>query len=160
MGAISSEMQTVLAEAIYREEQAHRFYGDLAAKIKNPDGAKTFTNLARDESGHREKLEGWFLQLVGEPFDFDDAQVEPIVLSVDKQTAAMEALDLALEAEEKAAKRYERLAKEASDDGFKELCNSLAAEEWGHFETISAEKQTLADEFYWFDIDYAAHVED
>ncbi len=160
MGAIPSEMQRVLEEAIYREEQAHRFYQDLAAKIKNPDGAKTFYNLAKDESGHRVKLEGWLKELSGMAFDFDESQVKPIVISVDEQAAAMDALDVALLAEEKAAKRYEHLAKSVPDDRFSALCKALADEEWGHFETISAEKQVLADEFYWFDIDYARHMED
>jgi rubrerythrin len=160
MGAIPSEMQKVLKEAIYREEEAHRFYLDLAAKIKNPDGAKTFSNLAEDEKGHRGKLEGWYKELSGDAFVFDEGEVEPIAFSVDEQAAAMDALDVALMAEEKAAKGYESLAKNAPDDRFSSLCKSLADEEWGHYETISAEKQVLADEFYWFDIDFARHVED
>lgn len=154
------ELMKLLAEAIYREQSAWLLYSELSSKIGNPEGKKTFAALAKDEGGHRSKLEDWYREMFGEAFLFQEDKTEKVEVSIEDQTGALAALDLALEAEKKAAKRYEALAFAAPSEQFAGLCKDLAAEEWGHFETINAEKHSIMDAFYWYDMDYGAHMED
>jgi rubrerythrin len=154
------DLQEVLSKAIYREESAHRLYSELSDKIVNPHGAEIFARLSDDESAHREKLQAWWTSKFGEPFAFDETRVVTIHARVDKQTAAAEALELALSAEKEAASTYETLLKSVQDPDLVQLCKLLAEEEWGHFETISAEYQAITNGFYWLDMDFAGHVED
>jgi len=160
MASTVSNIEQVLIQAIHKEESAHRFYLKLAGLIKNPEGAKIFTALAGDEAGHRQKLETWWAKSVQRDFPFSEDLVTPISAEVDTQTGAVAALDLALDAERKAANAYEQLATETDDEQLRKLCKQLAQEEWGHFDTISAEKNAIIDSYYWFDVDNTAYVED
>lgn len=160
MTQASHALRQVLADAIYAEQSAHRLYRALADAISNAEGKRTFITLAKDEKGHRVKLEGWWKDRFGSDFEFDEANVDVCAVAVENQSGAVDALDLALDAEKRAATNYEQLAANSSDPHLTGLCRELAAQEWGHFEIIQAEKQAVTEAFHWFDIDFAGHVED
>ena len=48
----------ILDFAIDREQQAHDFYVDLAKRAERPGMEDLFTQFAREELGHKKKLEG------------------------------------------------------------------------------------------------------
>jgi len=147
--------------AVHREEESNRFYSMLAEKIKNPEGALTFQNLAQDEIKHRQILLTWWESRFREAFPFSEDRIEAPAVSVDDQTGALDALELALEFEQQAMDLYEQLAVTAGGDkDLVKICRDLAKEEWGHFNTLSAERNAIMGAFYWYDIDHAAPLED
>ena len=48
---------TILDFAISQEEEASMFYLDLAARVKNPGMKSVFEDFAREEQGHKARLE-------------------------------------------------------------------------------------------------------
>jgi rubrerythrin len=154
------DAKTVLSEAVHREQAAHDLYARLAAMIENPAGAKTFAHLAEDEAGHRALLESWWRERYREPFPYDAKKIAIREIKVTDRTGALEALEDALEFEEAAATGYEALAAGAEDAELRKLCEDLARQEWGHFETVRTEISAITGDFYWFDLDFAGHLED
>jgi rubrerythrin len=150
----------VLIFAVHKEESAIRFYSRLAEQIQDAEATLVFLNLARDEGIHRQTLEQWWRNQFNKPFPFDINMVDERKAEIDSQAGALAALDLALEAEEASAKHYVALAKLTKDKKLAKLCTRLADEEWGHFETINAEKNAIIESFYWFDVDHSAYLED
>ncbi len=157
------DFKGALAGAIYREIGSRDFYKRIAEAIKNAEGKERFARLSGDEDGHREKLEGWYRKLFDEPFVPDKkglALAEVKGVKVDRKAGAMAALDLAIKAEEKSEEFYAAQAESAADARLKKLLMDLSAEEHGHYELLLAERQALAGNFYWFDIDSAQFLED
>jgi len=157
------DFRHVLAGAIYREIGARNFYRQIAEAIKNPEGSERFERLSKDEEGHRVKLEGWYLKLfaatfVAEKKELDGAEIKGV--HVDEKTGAMEALDIAINAEMKAEEFYAREAEAVGDAELKKLLTQLSKEEHGHYELLLAERGSLAGNFYWFDLDSAQPLED
>jgi len=150
----------LLLEAVHREQEAHEFYSRLAKRISNKEGARTFAKLAEDEAGHRRQLESWWREQFREALPFDPARVKKPRLVLARRAGALAALELALEREETAARRYESLVGETDNAALKKICRTLAKQEWGHFETIKAEISAVTGNFYWFDVDRTAYLED
>jgi len=153
-------VEDVLIFAVHKEESAIRFYSRLAEQIEDAEATLVFLNLARDEGIHRQTLEQWWKDTFNKPFPFDINLVEERKAEIDSQAGALAALELALESEEASAKHYETLAKLTRDRKLSKLCKRLSEEEWGHFETINAEKNAIIETFYWFDVDHSAYLED
>ena len=154
------KIEEVLVYAVHREESGIRFYSRLAEQIQDAEATLVFLNLARDEGVHRQTLEQWWKDEFNKPFPFDIRLVEEHKTEIDSQAGALAALELALESEEASAKYYEELAKASKDKKLAKLCQRLADEEWGHYETINAEKNAIIETFYWFDVDHSAYLED
>lgn len=157
------DFKHVLAGAIYREIGARNFYRQIAEAIKNPEGSERFSGLSKDEEAHRVKLEGWYRKLfetkfVADKKELDGAEIKGV--HVDEKTGAMEALDIAINAEMKAEEFYAREAGEVDDAELKKLLLQLSGEEHGHYELLLAERNSLAGNFYWFDLDSAQFLED
>lgn len=153
----------VLEGAIYREIGARDFYKRLSESISNEEGKKKFFQLSQDEDGHREKLEGWYEKKFDEKFVFNSGAAkksEMPVLDVKDQTSAIEALNIAIEAEARAEEFYRNEAKEVSEPELKELLTDLADQELGHYNLLLAERNSLVGGFYWFDMDSSAFLED
>jgi len=158
-----AEMRESIEIAIYREIGARNFYRRISDEIKNPEGAKKFAHLAEDEDGHRIKLEAWFERLVGEKFTAREEKVgqsEIRGIKLDGQTGALEALNLAIEAEAKAREFYAEQAKRAGIPELEELFENLSEEEAGHFNLLEAERNSIIGGFYWFDLDSTSFLED
>jgi rubrerythrin len=157
------DFKHVLAGAIYREIGARNFYLQIAEAIKNPEGSERFSRLSTDEDGHRVKLEGWYRKLFEAKFVADKKELESAEIKgvhVGEKTGAMEALDIAINAEMKAEEFYAREAGAVDDAGLKKLLMQLSGEEHGHYELLLAERGALAGNFYWFDMDSSQFLED
>jgi len=136
MMAKDTEVAQALATAIGREEEAHRFYSDVAARAGNPAVKETFLALAKDELGHKTFLEGarQDLRLLDKlpavpDYKVAEATAQP-TLSVEMKPA--DAFALAMKKEEEAARFYEGLAESAKDPQLRAMFGNLARMELGH----------------------------
>ena len=112
----NEDLKSALAGAIYREIGASGFYRFLGESISNPEGSKTFLNLAEDESGHRNKLEEWYKKMFEEEFVPSQEKIresERTRVDVGEVAGALKALDIAIEAEGRARDFYEKEAGKA-----------------------------------------------
>ena len=163
MSAKNEELRSALSGAIYREIGASDFYRFLGETITNPEGSKTFLKLSEDERSHREKLKSWYSRMFGEEFVSDPEKIKEsqrTKVDVGEVSGALKALDIAIEAEGRARDFYEAEAGKTEDKELKELFLDLAEEELGHYNLLQAEKSSLIDAFYWFDMDSTSFMED
>ena len=156
-------MRESIEVAIYREIGARNFYRRLSEEIENPEGAKKFAQLSEDEDGHRAKLESWFERLVGEKFSASGEKIEQSEIrgiEIGDQPGALEALNLAIDAEAKARDFYAEQADRTDVPELGRLFTELSEEEAGHFALLEAERNSIIGGFYWFDLDSTSFLED
>ncbi len=127
----------VLDFAIDRETEANRFYTDLAKKMKRPAMREVFEAFAREELGHKAKLEALrHGKKVQAPAGktVTDLRIADYVVDVEA-TADMtyaDALVLAMKKEKAAFRLYLDLAAQVGDEDHKTLFVALAEEEAKH----------------------------
>lgn len=143
-----------LSLAIYNEQSAFDFYTRLSDIIKNKSGKEKFKFLASDEKRHRELLEGYYKKVAGgKDFPFDPGKVKTIQVEIRDNTSASEALDIGIKAEKEAYEFYSKSAEETKDPDAKKMFLMLAEQEDRHYNILTAEKQALIGQFYWFSLD-------
>lgn len=123
--------------AIAREEESHDFYMDLAGRMKRKAMAEVFEQFAREELGHKRKLEG-----VRSGGDVPQAESENVQnLAIADYTVDVEptpdmdygdALVLAMKKEKAAFRLYSDLAANVRSEKLSELFHMLAQEEARH----------------------------
>lgn len=158
-----AELKRAIGMAIYREIGARDFYRAIAEGIVNKEGKEKFSQLSKDEDGHRVKLESWFEKRFLERFSPQPdmlKQAEISGIQINERTSALEALDIAIEAEGKAEEFYRNRAAAADSTELKELLLGIADEEHGHYVMLEAERNSIIGGFYWFDIDSIPFMED
>lgn len=163
MSGNDSDLREAITRAIYAETGAMNFYARMAESIDNPEGKGRFEQLSADERGHRDTLVSWFTRLFDSEFteDAEEARRSEIgEVSISGQAGAIEALDLAIDAEKKAREFYLAEREKAADPGLKKMFGDLADQEKGHFDLLSAERNALTGGFYWFDMDSTQFLED
>jgi rubrerythrin len=149
-----------LSLAIYNEQSAFDFYTKLSETIKNESGREKFKFLASDEKRHRELLEGHHQKITGgRQFPFDPDKVKTIKVDIRDNTTASEALDIGIKAEKEAYEFYSKSAEETKDPDAKKMFLMLAEQEDRHYNLLTAEKQALTDQFYWFSLDTPGMME-
>lgn len=132
----TSSVDEILDFAIGREEEAARFYSDLAGRSARPAVRQVFEGLASEELEHKEKLEaikeGGSLSLAADKVQhlniagyLEDVKVGP-------RMTYQDALTLAIKREEAELKMYSDLADAAEDDAVRTTLRALAQEEAGH----------------------------
>ena len=137
MGKTFGSVNEILDFAIAREIEAAEFYTALAAKMDAPAMKQAFVDFAKEEQGHRARLEAvkrgeysfgtGAKQLMGLGLADYLVDAEP---SEDMSYA--EALVLAMKKEKAAFRLYTDLASAAQGDALRDLFLSLAAEEARH----------------------------
>jgi rubrerythrin len=156
-------LKDAISRAIYAEIGAMNFYGKMAGEIENEAGAGRFRQLSDDEKGHRDTLKGWYSRLFETEFVEDEETIKSAEISgieINREAGAIEALDIAIEAESKANEFYMAEAGKAEDPELKKMFESLADQEKGHYDLLTAEKNALTGGFYWFDMDSSGFLED
>lgn len=149
-----------LATAIYNEQSAFDFYTSLSDAIKNKSGKEKFKFLASDEKRHRELLKAHYKKTTGgKEFPFDPTKLKAIQVEVRDNTTAAEALDIGIKAEKEAYEFYSKAAEEIEEPDAKKMFLMLAEQEDGHYNLLTAEKQALTGQFYWFDSDTPGMME-
>jgi rubrerythrin len=126
----------ILSLAIDREVESYSFYRSAADKVKDPALKNMFTELAGEETKHREFLQG----LMAKPskdihFDThkdykiaDEKETPPLTTDM----KPLEGLVLAIKKELGAMQMYTQLAARSTDAGQKKLFTELATMEKGH----------------------------
>ncbi len=127
----------VLDFAIARETEAINFYRDLAAQADAPAMKKVFEDFAREEQGHRAKLEavrrGEYSLATGAGPAPGLGLAEYLVEGEPTPDMSYaDALVLAMKKEKAAYKLYLDLATLAQEEATKELFLALAGEEAKH----------------------------
>lgn len=127
----------ILDFAIGNEVKANRFYSDLAAKMDVPAMKEVFEDFAREEQGHKAKLEA--VKRGEYSFGAGAARVQELGLAdylvEHEPTAEMsyaDALVLAMKKEKAAYKLYLDLAAVAEAEELTDMFLALAGEEAKH----------------------------
>ncbi|MDD1675382.1 MAG: ferritin family protein [Methanomicrobiales archaeon] len=119
-----------------REVESYSFYRGAADKVKDAGLKKTFTELAGEETKHREFLQGLLAKPVKD-LHFDTHQDYKVVDAVPTPplTTNLKPLDgmvIAIKKELEAMQMYTQLSKLSTDAGQKKLFAELATMEKGH----------------------------
>jgi rubrerythrin len=137
MSKTFKNVNEILDFAIAREIEASEFYTALAAKMQVPALKQAFLDFAKEEQGHRAKLEA----VKRGEYSFGAAAQELMGLGLADYLVSAEptpdmsyaeALVLAMKKEKAAFKLYTHLASVAKDDALRNLFLSLATEEAKH----------------------------
>lgn len=126
----------VLDFAIGEEEAAQRFYEALAAKAESGAMRSVFEGFAREEMGHKAKLEAVKKGHTREGFSskVEDLKIGDYLVEVEPtpQMSYQEALILAMKKEKAAFRLYTDLAAAAPDEELRSIFLGLAQEEAKH----------------------------
>jgi rubrerythrin len=126
----------ILDFAITQEEEAAKFYRDLAAGMNRPVMAQIFEGFSKEEEGHKKKLtevKAGKLMMASEQKVLD-LKIGDYLVEVQPgpKLDYQEALVIAMKKEKKAFKMYTDLAAVTDDANLKSLFSGLAQEEAKH----------------------------
>jgi rubrerythrin len=134
-----SSLDDILRFAIRKEADAAAFYR-MAADRSNPGVKKTFEELAKEEDGHKRKLEGFDLKKIDE-MELKETKgmglsevMEDVPFSSDMSYADL--LRMAIKNEEKSQQLYTSTANMVKEAKMKKLLLALAQEESTHKERL------------------------
>ena len=131
-----SNANELLDFAIQGEQEAHDFYMDLAERVERPAMKKLLTQFAREEAGHKKKLENIKKGKQSFPYadDVVDLKIADYLVDIEAKgdLTYQEALILAMKREKAAFKLYTDLAALTADKDLKIIFQSLAQEEAKH----------------------------
>ena len=132
----SEDFQKIITNAIDSEVESYTFYRSVADRVKDANLKTLFLDLAEDEKGHREYLQGLLLRDVNQmhfvaarDYKITDSIDEP-ELSVDMKP--LDGLVLAIKKELQAAQMYTQLAAASADAEQQTVFVQLANMEKGH----------------------------
>jgi rubrerythrin len=143
-------VEEILDFAIRKEQEAHDLYAGLAETVERPAMRELLRDLAREEMGHRRRLEavrsGELTGFVAERVE--DLRVADCLVDVVAEPGLdyREALVFAMKAEARAQALYEGLAVATEDRGLRTVFQGLAREEATHKRRFEAEYEDLIHE--------------
>jgi rubrerythrin len=144
----------IVGVAARAEIDAHKFYIEMAKRIKNKIVKERILTLAEEEHRHERILKNLLKQWTGEdnppvpekgPFQLEDLLGED--MSHEK------VLETAIELERAAAKRYIEAARIAQDDSGRRQLEYLSEFERTHERILVSELEALKKDKDWFDED-------
>jgi len=134
-----NSLDEILRFAIRKEADAAAFYR-MAADRSNPGVKKAFQELAKEEEGHKKKLEGFDPEKI-EKMEVKETKglglsemIEDVPYSSDMSYADL--LRMAIKSEEKSQQLYTSTAKMMEESKMKKLLLVLAQEESTHKEKL------------------------
>ncbi len=126
----------VLDFAIEREQEAHDFYMGIAEKMERESMVKVFRDFAREEMGHKNRLEGVKAGNLLMPVKTKvmDLKIGDYLVEVEPsgEMDYQEALIVAMKKEKAAFRLYNDLADKAGEGSLRELFMDLAQQEAKH----------------------------
>ncbi len=129
-------LDDILDYAAQREEDSAIMYFELADRMKNPEVAQLFRDLAKEEIEHKQKIQFESLKS-GKTVDFNE-QIEIMLPEIEENPDALidisypEALVMAIKKEELAFHLYTDLAHKVRNNELKQAFLQLAEEEVKH----------------------------
>jgi rubrerythrin len=145
-----NNVDEILRFAIRKEADAAAFYR-MAADRSNPGVKKAFEELAKEEEGHKKKLEGFDLKKI-EQMELKETKglgisemMEDVPYSSDMSYADL--LRMAIKNEEKSQRLYTSTSQIVTEPSLKKLVMILAQEESAHKERLEKiyEKEILQE---------------
>lgn len=134
-----SSVDEILNFAIDREQESADFYNELAGKVSQPAMKNVFTGFAKEELGHKAKLESVKSgkKLVSSEKKVLDLKIGDYLVEVDTTDDSekydyQKALIVAMKKEKAAFRLYSDLAANTDDAAVKDLFLGLAQEEAKH----------------------------
>ncbi|UCC11942.1 MAG: ferritin family protein [candidate division WOR-3 bacterium] len=141
-------VDTLLVDAMNAEIKAKEFYLDASQKAQSPSGKQFFKELADFEQRHYERVKNIIeSRKAGQQFDTYEPPHIPMIDAEIKgevepnKDEIVDVINLAIQAEKDAQKRYENIAQALDDQEAKKLFEGLAEEENKH-------QRLLEDQFY------------
>ena len=130
-----SSVDEILDFAIARELAANRFYLLIASQMENPAMREVFEDFAKEELGHKAKLENMKkLESVAPSENVADLKIADYVVAKEPgpEMDYQDALILAMQEEKAAFKLYSKLAAMTDDASVRNTFLALAQEEAKH----------------------------
>ena len=128
--------EEILAFAIEKEQDAADFYTDLADKMDSANIKEVFLGFAKEEKGHKAKLEAVRAgkRMLEAEKEIADLKIGDhlVDIELDSNLGYQEALIMAMKAEKAAFKLYTELASATADAELKQMLLGLAQEEAKH----------------------------
>ncbi|MGD8923159.1 MAG: ferritin family protein [Candidatus Zixiibacteriota bacterium] len=155
----------VLKKAIKGEVDGYRFYDALAERTTNPEAKRKLETLRDDEARHKKTLYELFHKLVGgEIGELPEHGIGALAEvfrkgKLEERKTEMEFITLAIEAEMAATNYYKEQRNLIDDPEIQGIFDTLAEEEFSHFEILQAEKDALGGNYYWFSLDEGSPLE-
>jgi rubrerythrin len=151
----TKEISEVLDKALEIELEGRKFYLECMAKTKHAGGREMFRYLAEEEWIHYEKVETLYhrefekeykgfkkLQSAKEPVSGIFPKKVPGG-NVDNKSDALDALNIALKAEDNSIQLYQRLAGGSKNEKLKKVFAQLAIEERKHYLILEKEIESV-----------------
>jgi rubrerythrin len=145
-----NSLDEILRFAIRKEADAATLY-QMAAERANPGVKKTFEELAREEEGHKKKLEGFDLKKLDQ-IEIKETKglgisemMEDVSFSPDMSYADL--LRMAIKNEERSQNMYSATAQLVTEPALKKLLLILAQEESTHKDRLEQiyDKEVLTE---------------
>jgi len=133
----SQEIERIFSIAIKREMEANAFYSRIAKKAINAEVRELFSQLAEDEMGHFELLQGFKsdptlpMKIPAPAKDYKIAEETELPPFTDDMKPK-DAVALAMKKEQQAVEFYKKLAGHSHDTAMKDIFENLANMELGH----------------------------
>mgnify|MGYP003573269107 CR=1 FL=1 len=133
-----SSVDEILDFAIGEEQAASDFYTNLASKMEKPAMKQIFEGFAKEEQGHKAKLEGVKSgkKLISSAEKVADLKIGDYLVEVEEENPEkldyQQALIIAMKKEKAAFRLYSDLASKTADAGVKDILLGLAQEEAKH----------------------------
>jgi len=151
-----------LRTAIQMEIDGKEFYLKTSQSSRNPLGIRLFQTLAKEEDNHRQKFEDIF-RLIQEQKSWPEVKFQPQAgefknifslasQNIEPAQTEMEAVQKAMEMENKTRDYYQEMAKKAVFPAERDYLTALAEEERMHHITLLDYYEYLKDPSGWFTI--------
>lgn len=159
------EMADILKFGIKTEIEGQNFYSKMAQKVAHGETKKRIQQMAADEMVHERRLRELYEKVIGGDPDqlpkegmdiFQQAFGDRDLTEDDK----FKFIDLAMEAELDAARRYKKGEEAAEAPEVRKVFAELVAEEDGHYNMLMAEKEALRGNIDWFSFGDQAMMEE
>ncbi len=155
MSMTTKEISEVLNKALVIELEGRKFYLECMAKTNHAGGREMFRYLAEEEWIHYEKIETLYhrefekeykeykkIQSAKEP----QSGIFPKRVpggNIDNKSDALDALNIALKAEDNSVLLYERLAGGSKNEKLKKVFTQLVLEEKKHYLILEKEIESV-----------------
>jgi len=162
-----TSVKDAIKTAIQMEEDGYSFYKKAAAQTSDDMGRTIFESLAKDELIHLDTFKKMFAETIGETewedlihsskkyadipiFPKDLKQIE----GANPNASELEALRLAMEAENNAIDYYAKIKEGLTQDNVIRIIDEIIEQEKNHFKILEHEFNHLNTTGYWFELDY------
>lgn len=162
---MSEEVKELIKTAIQMEKDGYEFYNKAAAQTSDDLGRKLFESIAIDEMVHLRTFQKMFDDEMGEEewmavektavkhkdipvFPKDLKQVE----GASPNSNELDALNIAMKAEQEAIDYYAKIKEGLTDDKAKQIVEMIIDQERNHFMLLSEELNYMNTTGFYYDV--------